>query len=214
MACLRVHCTGPTAVKWTNLLVKSNHGSQTEEKKGKQMRKEVLWAVVITTTEACVIFSFSKKRSRKILTSFLTALFIAVVRAVILAVTSPWQTNAASVSTTELVSRAHGSGCRVHKHASFIQLFILQLLLLISFWLCQTTNTYKDTKQMLHNVRKQLLTAVLLVWLVITVKLSVTPPASIDAHPTAAHEFNWSAGLVGSCTNRITEKCHSGQKRS
>lgn len=36
----------------------------------------------------------------------------------------------------------------------------------------------------------QQLTAVLLVGLVVTVKLAVTPPAGIDAKPTAAHEFN------------------------
>lgn len=52
--------------------------------------REALGAVVITTLEACFIFSFfKKKKNGNRLTSFLTALFIAVVRAVILAIAPP-----------------------------------------------------------------------------------------------------------------------------
>lgn len=179
---------------------------------------EVLWAVVITTIEA-IIFSFFKKRNGNCLTSFLTALFITVVRAVILSIASPWQANAAPVPTAELVGRAHGSGCAVNRRAKFSRRFILKSLDLI--WVVfslskqghQTCPPQHDW--VVIRGKKHLLTAVLLVWLVIAVELSVTPPAGIDAHSAAAHEFDWSAGLVGSCIHGITsEICHSGQKCS
>lgn len=110
----------------------------TEKKKEKRQRKEakkrreflsaeegLFWAVVMTTIEARVIFSFRKRKKKKrrqdktttsSLTSFLTALFIAVVGAVVLAVASPWQPDAASGPAAELVGRAHGRGWRRRWH--------------------------------------------------------------------------------------------------
>lgn len=69
-------------------------------------------AVVMVTVEACTIFSAWKQDNNQSLTSFLTALFIAAIRAVVLAIASPWQPDTASSSTAELVGRAHGRGCR------------------------------------------------------------------------------------------------------
>lgn len=130
--------------------------STTREKSKGMRSREVLGAVVITTLEACFIFSFfKKKKNGNRLTSFLTALFIAVVRAVILAIAPPWQTNAAPVPTTELVSCAHWSGCRVHRRALFIQICILKSSELISSCCFSANKLYmrariSDTKQILH----------------------------------------------------------------
>lgn len=86
------------------------------------------WAVVMATIEARVIFSFWKQDNNRGLTSFLTTLFIAAVRAVILAVASPWQPDAASSPTAELVSRAHGRGCRWHTNTHTDCLFFPSLV--------------------------------------------------------------------------------------
>lgn len=145
----------------------------------------------MTTIGACVIFW--KQRNSCGLTSLLAAFFITAVRAVILAITSPWQTDAASSSTAELVSCTHGRGCRTHAPTHAHTRAHIE-------WLCSVFQLDKrnwQNKEKLYT--NQALTAVLLIRLVVTVKFSVTPPASIDAHPAAAHEFNWSAGLVGSC---------------
>lgn len=182
----------------------------TEKKKEKRQRKEakkrreflsaeegLFWAVVMTTIEARVIFSFRKRKKKKrrqdktttsSLTSFLTALFIAVVGAVVLAVASPWQPDAASGPAAELVGRAHGRGWRRRWHER------------------GKKHTRSDTRDMFlwFGWKRPQLTAVLFVRLIVAVVFAVAPPAGVDAHPAAAHEFNWSAGLVGGYTHTNT----------
>lgn len=121
-------------------------------------------------------------------TSLLTVIFIAAVRAVILSVTSPWQPDTASRCTAELIRSTHGGGWRERTGRL-------------------DTHTYTIYIHYVHKhiyTHKQILTAVLLIWLVITVKLPVTPPASVDAHPTAAHELHRTTRLVGGCRTHTT----------
>ncbi len=116
------------------------------------------------------------------LTCLFTAFFITVIRAVILAITAPWQAHTSTRHTAKLISHAHRRTWRWER----------------GMWQMWNPLTHTNT------TRKQLLTAVLFIGLVVAVVFSVTPPACIYTHATAAHELCRTAGLVGGCVHTQT----------
>ncbi len=116
------------------------------------------------------------------LTRLFTAFFITVIRAVILPITAPWQPHTSTRHTAKLISHAHRRTWRWER----------------GMW--QMWNPLAHT----HTTIRQLLTAVLFIGLVVAVVFSVTPPASIYTHATAAHELCRTAGLVGGCVHTQT----------
>ncbi len=69
---------------------------------------------------------------------------------------------------------------------------------------CDRCEIHTHTHTHTNTTRKQLLTAVLFIGLVVAVVFSVTPPACIYTHATAAHELCRTAGLVGGCVHTQT----------
>lgn len=126
--------------------------SNSKGKKGKQMRREVMWAVVITTTEACVIFSFFKKKE--------TATVLPVFSQ---PSSSLWSEQSSSPShlhdrrmqrpfpqrNWSAVHMDVAAG-RANTHHLFSYL-LTNPLLLISFWFCQVNITDEDSKQTLRD---------------------------------------------------------------
>lgn len=114
------------------------------------------------------------------LTCLFTAIFITAIRAIVLSITAPWQPHASTWHAAKLIGHAHRCTWPAQRHPGHTSQYII-------------THMYPCMDKTWH-------TAVLLVWLVVAVIFSVTPPAGVYTHPTAAHELCRTARLVWSCT--------------
>lgn len=128
-------------------------------------------------------------------TCVLTVVLITVVRAVIFSITTPGQTDTAPWFTAELVSCAYRCSWGTKKKDPQISKKDQK----------RPNSKANSPKHSFLSAEAEhfhyfpALTAVPLIWLVITVEVSITPPASINAQATVAHEFSRATRLVRCC---------------